>query len=393
MLTRSQRVYRWDRPGSSICSDRLERDCLPHLQRAIAVYRAKIGERRGRVREAARAALSGLRPDRVEALIKLLEDAASYDWPRGGEQGALRLKAFAAAAPYHPLLDRDAGLALLADVFGSRYESGDGSVALLYADYPEFHRLTAFPAEYSSAWLAADYDLAQAQALLYDATRVEVDAGGDFKHIVQYAHLSRLLYRIERLTGGRYRFVFDGPNSVLRLTHAYGVDFAKFLAALVQAKDWRMRAEIVLRKGWRPLAFALSGSDGYASRVPAPRLFDSSIEASFAKKFGPRRDGWRLDRETVLLHVGASVVVPDFVFTHDDGTEVALEIVGYWTPEYVAEKLAKLSAVRGTHLIVAIRPAWALKAASLEHNVLLYKKGILLRDLMPRLQAFRGQRP
>ena len=388
MLTRAQRVYHWDRPTNSICSDRLERDALPALQRAIDVYGAKTGERRGRVRDAARAALAGLRPDRVEALIKLLDDVASYDWPRGGEQGARRLRVFAAAAAHHPLLDRGAGLALLADVLGRGGERDD-TVAVLYADYPEFHRLAAFPAQYSAGMLAADYDLAQAQALLYDATRVEVVAGADFKHIVRYAHLSRLLYRIERLAAGRYRFAFDGPNSVLRRTHAYGVDFAKYLAALVQAKDWRMRAEIVLRKGWRPMSFTLDGSDGYVSRVPAPRLFDSSIEAAVAKKFGRKRGGWRLRREAVVLDIGASVVVPDFVFNHDDGTEVALEIVGYWTPEYIAEKLAKLGRVRGVHLIVAIRPRWALKAATLGHEVLVYKTAVLLRDLMPRLEAFR----
>ena len=150
-----------------------------------------------------------------------------------------------------------------------------------------------------------------------------------------------------------------------------------------------MRAEIVLRKGWRPMSFTLEGSDRYVSRVPAPRLFDSSIEAAMAKKFGQQRNGWRLRREAVVLDIGASVVVPDFVFSHDDGTEVALEIVGYWTPEYIAAKLAKLGRVKGVHLIVAIRPGWALKAATLGHQVLVYKTAILLRDLMPRLEAFR----
>src|SRR6516165_2395375 len=125
MLTRAQRVYHWDRPTNSICSDRLERDALPALQGVIDVYGAKTGERRGRVRDAARAALAGLRPDRVEALVKLLDDVASYDWPRGGEQGARRLTIFAAAAAHHPLLDRDTGVTLLADIFGRAWTQDD----------------------------------------------------------------------------------------------------------------------------------------------------------------------------------------------------------------------------------------------------------------------------
>ncbi len=392
MLTRAQRVYHWDRPSRSISSDRLEDDCLPHLARAIGVYRSKIGERLGRVRDAARAALEGLRPDRVEAVVKLLDDAATYEWPRGGEQAPRRLRVFEAAARQHPIVEPAAARSLLRTVLPSAPEPHDEAVAFLYADYPEFHRLAEFPADCSPEALRADYGLAQAQALLYDAARLEVAARADFKHIVQYAHLSRLLHRVERMPGRRYRMVFDGPNSILRHTRAYGVDFAKFLAALVQARDWRMTAEIVLRRGWGPLTFRLSSSDGLRSRVPAPRLFDSRLEEAFARKFGAVRNGWSIRREALLLDAGEALLVPDFLFVHEDGTEVGLEIVGYWTPEYLQQKFDKLARVRGVHLIVAARRGWALKTGSLPASVLSFRTGILLRDLMPRLEAFRTSR-
>ena len=339
MLTRAQRVYHWNRQSRSIYSDRLEDDYLPHLARAIAVYRSKIGERLGRVRDAARAALEGLRPDRVEAVVKLLDDAATYEWPRSGEQARRRLRVFETAARQHPVLEQAAARSCLRTVLPSVPEPLDEVVAFLYADYPEFHRLAELPRDYSPEALRADYDLAQAQALLYDATRMEVTARTGFKHIVQYARLSRLLHRIERMPGRRYRLIFDGPNSILRRTHAYGVDFAKFLAALVQARDWEMTAEIVLRRGWGPLTFRLSSSDGLSSRVPPPRLFDSRLEELFARKFGAVRDRWHLRREALVLEVGEELLVPDFLFAHEDGTEVALEIVGYWTPEYLQQKL------------------------------------------------------
>jgi len=389
MLTRAQRVYHWDRQSRSICSDRLEDDSLPHLARAIAVYRSKTGERLGRVRDAARTALEGLRPDRVEAVVKLLDDAATYKWPRGAEQARRRLRVFDASARRYPILEPAAAMACLQTALPAAPERQDETVAFLYADYPEFHRLVGFPAHYSPEALREDYDLAQAQALLYDATQMELTARTEFKHIVQYAHLSRLLHRIERMPGRRYRLVFDGPTSILRRTHAYGVDLAKYLAALVQARDWRMTAEIVLRRGWRPLTFTLSSSDGLRSRVPAPRLFDSRLEEAFAHKFGAVRGGWHLHRETLVLEAGEALVVPDFLFVHEDGTEVALEIVGYWTPEYLAAKVRKLSLVKGVNLIVTVRRAWALKTASVPGDALLFKTSILLRDLMPRLEAFR----
>lgn len=393
MLTKQLRIYQWDRRNNSISSDRLPDDCLLHLERAIATYRTKTGDRLGRVRNAARAALEKLRPDRVEAVIKLLDDVATYEWPRGVRQAERRVKVFETAGRHHPVLEQKGARSLLGAAFDPVPKRQDEVVALLYADYPEFHRLTAFPADYSPEALREDYDLAQAQALLYSATQVMVEARAYFKHIVQYARLSRLLHRIQRLSGGGYRLVFDGPNSVLRHTHAYGVDFARFLAALVQAQDWTMTAEIVLRKEWRPLMFTLSSSDGLRSRVPLPALFDSTLEETFAQKFGEAREGWRLGREAMILEAAGALVVPDFLFTHEDGTEVALEIVGYWTPEYLREKFDKLAKATAPNLIVAVRKALALQAGSLPATVLPFSSGILLRDLMPRLEAFRRPPP
>jgi predicted nuclease of restriction endonuclease-like RecB superfamily len=389
MLTRQQRVYHWDRPSSSIYSDRLADEDVRHLRRALGVYRSMTGERLARVRDRARAALAGLRPDRVEAVVQILDDVATYEWPRGGLAAGRRVRVFERAARDHPLLDGDAALGYLAEVYGEAPAEHSDRVALLYADYPEFHQLRGLSPDYGAQDLRADYDLGQAQALLYSALRVTVDADAGLGHIVRYARLARLLHRIERAPGSGYRFVFDGPNSILRHTHAYGVNFARFLAALVQARDWRFTAEIALRKGWRPLLFTLTPADGLRSRVPAPALFDSTLESSLAEKFGSERDGWTLRREASVLEAGDALLVPDFVFTHADGTEVLFEIVGYWTPEYLAEKFGKLGRVRAPNLLVAVPTARALKNGPLPHAVLPFKTRILLRDLLPRLEAFR----
>src|SRR5262249_42196755 len=197
MLTAALRVYRWDRQTSSISSDRLEDDTLPSLERALAVYQSSLGRSRGDIRNAARATLVDLRPDRVEPVVKVIDDAASYEWPRTARWAERRLAVFKAAAPRHPLVEPQSARDVLAETLGSVPENLEATVASLYADYPAFHRLAAFPADYAAADLRADYDLAQAQALLYSATQVTVEARGDFKHILRYARLARLLYRLE----------------------------------------------------------------------------------------------------------------------------------------------------------------------------------------------------
>jgi uncharacterized protein len=388
MLTAAHRVYRWDRHASSISSDRLEAADRPHLERAIAVYRGRIGEPLSRIHDAVRRACDGWRPDRLEAVLALLHDVAIFEWPRGGRQGERRVAFFEAVAGQAPVLDGDEARALVARSLAGAPDGDADAVPLLYADYPAFHRLRAFPPDYTADDLQADYDLAQAQALLYLATEVTVEARGDLKHIVQHARLARLLVRVERSADG-YRLLLDGPNSVLRRTRAYGVDFARFLGALVQARDWQLTARIVLRKGWRPLTFTLSSADGLRSRVAPPRAFDSRVEAALARRFGAERDGWRLEREDLVLEAGDRLVLPDFVFRHADGTEVALEIVGYWTPEYLEDKLRKLGAVRHVNLLVAVAERLAVRAGPLPAGVLPFKTRLLVRDLLPRLEAFR----
>ncbi len=410
MLTAALRVYHWDRRTSSISSDRLEDEAVPFLEGALAVYRARLGHARGHVRNAARLALEGLRPDRIEPVVKLLDDMATYEWPSPGRAAGRRVEVFERAAAGHPLLEAAAVRSVLGAAFAPPPTDHATAVAALYADYPEFHRLVAVPTDYTAPALRADYDLAQAQALLYSATRVTVEAGRDFKHILRYARLARLLYRVERLGGGAtagspwdrvgstvgawraadtYRFVLDGPSSILRRTRAYGVDFARFLAALVRLGDWRLRADIELRRGWRPLSFALTSADALGQRLAAPPEFDSDLEAAIARKFGHARGGWTLVREGAVLEAGGSLIVPDFVFHHEDGTTVALEIVGYWTPEYLADKLKRLAAVREMNLIVAVPRALAVRAGTLPASVLPFKRRLLLRDLMPHLEAFR----
>ena len=69
--------------------------------------------------------------------------------------------------------------------------------------------------------------------------------------------------------------------------------------------------------------------------------------------------------------------------------QVALEISGYWTPEYLAEKFAKLGRVRSPRLLVAVPQARALEHGALPHAVLPFKTRILLRELLAHLEELR----
>jgi hypothetical protein len=73
--------------------------------------------------------------------------------------------------------------------------------------------------------------------------------------------------------------------------------------------------------------------------------FDSFIEEKFAIKFEHLANRWKIKREPDPLIVGNGVAfIPDFLF-EKYGRKVYLEIVGFWTKEYLEKKFQKVSEI------------------------------------------------
>jgi len=85
------------------------------------------------------------------------------------------------------------------------------------------------------------------------------------------------------------------------------------------------------------------------------------------------------------------VVVPDFTFTHPDGRKAYLEIVGFWTPEYIQKKLSKLARVQETNFIVAISRTLNCSRSDLEQlrdkKAIMFKTVLKPKDVVERLET------
>jgi uncharacterized protein len=131
------------------------------------------------------------------------------------------------------------------------------------------------------------------------------------------------------------------------------------LAALVACRrPWTFRATVVTPWNTRA-ALLVTSDDGYRSHVAPPNLFDSSVEQKLAESWGESRDGWRLSRDTGILQDGQITFVPDFLLRHDDGREAFLEIVGFWTPQYLETKRRTIArfagrGVSGRRIVLAV---------------------------------------
>ena len=406
MLTRELAIAAYD--AGRILPDRLlrktHRPYLDYAERMLAVYRNGVGQTRRDLHRAVQSVFAdaGDCPTRrIEAFCKLLDERATYRQDRGKRAAALRREVFRMAAPLHPLVRKADRLfeheeALAKTEIAARLGRPWAEIEPeLFADVIDFHRLAAFDGYPDAAALLARYNVAQVQVALYDALSMTVWANEDFKTILRYAKLARLMHTIVRSGEDRYCFHFDGPASVLRQTRRYGVAMARFLPALVACRGWRMHAVVrTRRRGWN-VSLDLSPADGLTSHLPAPAEFDSSVEEAFAAKWGgEKRDGWRLLREDEILFHKQKVFLPDFVFRHDDGRAVLMEIVGFWTPEYLQAKLETLRIFHDHRILLAVaRPAASLRTqdqavvSPLPGELIPYKTALLLDDVMERLKS------
>jgi predicted nuclease of restriction endonuclease-like RecB superfamily len=127
--------------------------------------------------------------------------------------------------------------------------------------------------------------------------------------------------------------------------------------------------EARIRHDGRLLNLDIDGADHRRGRRRRRKL-DSLMEEDLARvlrdKIGDARDGWTLVREDALVMLrGGSVFLPDFTLRHHDGREALVELVGYWTPEYLAEKLRKVGESGLDNLVLVVSRRLGVGATAL----------------------------
>jgi predicted nuclease of restriction endonuclease-like RecB superfamily len=287
-------------------------------------------------------------------LAKLLYDRSEFETVAAAEPEEIRREAFERAADGD--IEADGWRREVVDHVADSLEIEPDEVeAGLYADLDERQRLVEYdPIDPQD--LLHRYNLALAQAVLYKATKLEIELGETnpnmLRYLFQALKFNRLMHRVRREEGG-YRLVVDGPASLFERNRKYGMHMATFLPALVLADDWRLRAEL----DWEDqrCEFRLSDEKGLVSHYEAQGQWKADEEKRFEEKFESTETDWEFERRGTILELDDNVViVPDYVLSHPDGREVYLEIVGFWRLSYLERRIDLLVREQEIPLILAV---------------------------------------
>jgi predicted nuclease of restriction endonuclease-like RecB superfamily len=157
----------------------------------------------------------------------------------------------------------------------------------------------------------------------------------------------------ERSDKGNVSLELSGPLALFRKTRLYGRALGEIIPMLAWCARFRLQAECILHG--RPLTLQLRTGDPVFPGS-APRQYDSRIEERFAREFRKLAPQWDVVREPEPINADGTLIFPDFALQcrANPARRWLLEIVGFWTPEYVARKLARYRSARLSNLILCI---------------------------------------
>jgi len=259
---------------------------------------------------------------------------------------------------------------------------------LLFGDLPGERRLRLPESLPDSCSLAVQTNLDLARGLLRLASEVTIEIYGGARAVVRQVRLRRLLCTIRRIRTEGVCLGLSGPFSLFRHTTMYGRALASILPVLPWSGRFDLAARCMLRG--RLLTVHLRPGNPIVTGEP-PRPYDSRLEERFAREFARANLDWDLVREPEPVEVGDALMFPDFALVHrrDTSKRFLLEIVGFWTPDYLCEKLERLRSIPQTPLILCIDRGLNCSAGDLPAHarVIWFHKRIEPQSVLAAIEA------
>jgi predicted nuclease of restriction endonuclease-like RecB superfamily len=372
---------------------KLTSENLEAANQLIKAYTAGVGDKKKRLKEfVTELENQGCEYRFVRALALLLDRRGTFVCNSKLEPATLRKKIFEATEKVGLPTVPEKRHQILGAIASETGLTPADIEEQLYADLDSELVLTKFDAP-SALELLQQYNLSLAQTLLFDCTELSFKASGNWQSLFYSVKKLGLIYDVFRDGEGVFWVKIDGPASLFKLTKRYGINIAKLLPVIIANNEWTVTAKILWKYTNEVCTFTMEHTkQGSLLRKPTLRqaTYDSAAEESFASQFRAVDSGWTLKREPEPVLAGSQVIVPDFSLERA-GLKVYLEIVGFWTEEYLRRKAEKLKQVDVKMILVVNEALACEKLAALEKrpqlHFIYYRNKISLSPILRYLQA------
>ncbi len=243
------------------------------------------------------------------------------------------------------------------------------------------------------------YNISLIQTLLFNCIKIEIKIGSTknigltWKKILRDIKRLGLMYWLETdysNNAGQEELIciVEGASNIIKFTERYGNSIAKIVPLIFRAKNWKLDAHILRTsvKGNKKiykfeitedlflnaiyksienkssrydqkiqgfsknafeneLIFNSNTSNNSENNYNEYISFDSKIEKAFSDKFKLLDSKWALEREPEpLITKSKAAFISDFLL-YKNQSKIFVEIIGFWTREYLERKLHKISQI------------------------------------------------
>ncbi len=195
------------------------------------------------------------------------------------------------------------------------------------------------------------YNLSLLQTTLFNSLRLTFWISSGHKDVFRRIKWLGLMYDLYN-KNGQTIVEITGVASILKMTRKYGVSMAKLIPSIIKSGEWWIKADILDDNTKR--VYHLEVDNEYSNLFPEQEEkieYDSSLEKEFAGNIKAIMDV-EVIREPGVIKSGKYAFIPDFLIKAGE-KEVYVEIVGFWTDEYLKKKLKKIHQANLPIIVIA----------------------------------------
>lgn len=227
--------------------------------------------------------------------------------------------------------------------------------AALFADLESERRVGELSPLLTPAALARETNLDIVESLLGRARELCIVAPEHTRALVRHARRWGLLCVVETHPSEPPKLHVSGPFSLFRQTRVYGRALGSLVRRALQVSGYCISADCQLSPRGDPVTLSVRAGDPIAAAAELA-LSEGPRERWFARDFRRLTRDWELVRDPEPLTAGGHLVFADFELRprQQPGTGWLIEVVGFWTREYLLEKLARLAAAGLANVLLCV---------------------------------------